>query len=74
MVRQFVPAPKVLGPLFGVPPEAVMVMLLLTASWLVHTTLCVPEHGIWIISPLTAVWLGPLMIAFTSLSAEEAAV
>ena len=74
IVRQLVPAPKVEGLVFGVAPKAVRVMFAVTFKVLDHVTDVVPEQGIWITSPLTAVWIGPLMTAFTSDSFADAAV
>ena len=54
MVRQFVPAPKVDGPEFGLPPSAASVIFAVTVSVLDQVTDCVPEHGIEIVSPLQA--------------------
>jgi hypothetical protein len=65
-------APVVLAPLCGVPvPLMVMPMPLGTVTPVVQVH--VPE-GRLIVSPLTAVCVGPLITAFTALWLQEAAV
>jgi hypothetical protein len=67
-----VEAPVVLGVLFGVPiPRMEMPIPLGTVIPEVHTH--VPA-GMVITSPSTAVCLGPLMIALTSLQLQDAAL
>jgi hypothetical protein len=64
-------APVVEAVLFGVPlPLIVMAMLWGTVMPLVHVQ---EPEGIWIVSPSTAVCVGPLMTAFTSLQLHDAA-
>ena len=65
-----VPDPKVLGPVFGVPLP-VSVIPTEMESPLVQVQ--VPA-GMIIVSPATAVCVGPLMTAFTSLGLQDAAV
>jgi hypothetical protein len=65
-------APVVAAALFGVPlPLIVMPMLGGTVMPVVHVH---DPEGIWIVSPSTAVCIGPLMIAFTSLQLHDAAL
>jgi hypothetical protein len=65
-------APVVVGVEFGVPlPIIVIPILLGTVIPLCHVQ---RPAGIWMVSPFTAVWSGPLITALTSDSWHEAAL
>src|SRR5579859_3881441 len=67
-----VPAPNVLVPVFGVPEPMMEIPIPLgTVIPLVHAH---EPAGIWIVSPSTALCMGPLMTAFTFDWLQEAAV
>lgn len=68
-----VPAPVVPPPVFGVPVPVMSIPLPLIVIPEVHVQ-GEPVGGMTIVSPFTAVWVGPLMTAFTSARLHEAAV
>jgi hypothetical protein len=68
-----VPAPTVPPPLFGFPVPVISMPLPLIVIPVVHVH-GEPAGGIMIVSPFTAVWVGPLITAFTSERLHEAAV
>jgi hypothetical protein len=65
-----IPAPKVPGPVFGVP---IPVSVIPTEIDNPLVQVQVPA-GMMIVSPATAVCVGPVMTALTSLRLQEAAV
>src|SRR6266478_4139286 len=71
MTVVLVPAPKVPAPTFGVPAP---MMEMPTPEILMPEVQVQEPDGILIVSPLTALCVGPLITAFTSLSLQEAAV
>lgn len=71
MLVELVPAPLVEGPVFGVPDP----MMEMPTPEIVIPELHEQEPaGIMIVSPLTAVCVGPLMTAFTSEVLQDEAV
>jgi hypothetical protein len=67
-----VPAPKVLGLLFGVPLP--MIEIPIPARTVTPVVQVQDPAGMMIVSPSTATWVGPLMTLFTSLCEQETAV
>jgi hypothetical protein len=71
MIVELVPAPLVEGPVFGVPDPMIEMPTPETVIPEFHVQF---PDGIMIVSPLTAVCVGPLMTAFTSAVLHDAAV